>query len=94
MLLLSLIHTLAIHAPFPFPTTGTIRPREVFGLADEQSSRSAGTPQSCARTGCIRAVLGFISKSELALSVGIIQRAGQVRRKLDWAVGLVQQTLT
>lgn len=94
MLLLSFIHTLAIHAPFPFSATGAVRPREVFSLAHKQSSRSAGTPQRCARTGCIRAVLGLISKSELALPVGIVQCARQVRRKLDRLMGLVQQTLT
>lgn len=94
MLLLSFIHTLAIHAPLPFPTTGAVCPREVFGLAHKQSSRSASTPQRCTRTGCIRAVLGLISKCKLALSVGIVQRARQVRRKLDWFVGFVQQTLT
>lgn len=94
MLLLSFIHTLAIHAPLPIPTTGAVCPREVFGLAHKQSSRSASTPQRCTRTGCIRAVLGLISKCKLALSVGIVQCARQVRRKLDWFVGFVQQTLT
>jgi len=94
MLLLSFIHTLAVHAPLPFPAAGAVCPREVFGLAHEQSSRSASTPQRRTRTGCIGAVLGLISKRKLALSVGVVQRARQVRRKLDGFVRLVQQTLT
>lgn len=93
MLLLSLIHTLAIHAPLPFAAAGAVGPGEVFGLAHEQPSRGAGAPQRRARTGCVGAVLGLISKRELALPVGVVQRARQVRRQLDGPVGLVQQTL-
>lgn len=88
----SLVHTVAIEAPFPVSTAGAICPREVFGLADQQPAGSACTPQGCAHTFCIWAVLGLISKRELALPVGIIQSPRKVRRKLHGVLGLVHQT--
>lgn len=78
MLLLGLIDTLAVHAPLPLPAAGAVGPGEVFGLAHQQPSRGAGAPQRRARTGRIGAVLGLIPKGELALPVGIVQRARQV----------------
>jgi hypothetical protein len=92
MLLVRLVHTLAIVTPFPFSTAGAVCPREVFGLAHKQPTRSASAPQRGARAGCIWAVLGLLSKCKLALLVGIIQGAREVRWKLDWILGLVHQT--
>lgn len=91
MLLVGFVHTLAVDTPLPFPAAGAVSPWEVFGLAHQQTARGTRAPQGGARAGCIRAVLGFLSKCKLALPVGIIQSTREIRWELDGILRLVHQ---
>lgn len=72
MLLVSLVHTLAVHTPLAFSTTGAIGPRKMLGLADKQPIGGASTPQKGTRASRIGTMFRLLSKCELALPIGII----------------------